>query len=186
MKPLPKTFFEKNTITVAKNLLGKYLIHKNLIGKIVETEAYLQDDPASHSFKGKTKRNLPMFDNPGTSYVYLTYGMYYCFNIVSNKKGIGEAVLIRALEPISGVNIMKKNRRKQDNLCNGPAKLTIAMGINKKHNGINLLSPNSPIKILQGKKEKFNIIETTRIGISKGKNLRYRFYIENSKFVSKK
>jgi len=185
MNPLSKSFFEKNTIRIAKNLLGKYIKHKNMIGKIVETEAYLHDDPASHSFNGKTKRNTPMFDKPGTAYVYFTYGMYHCFNIVTNKKNIGEAVLIRALEPIKGIKQMQKNRGRDDNLCNGPAKLVIAIGITKKHNGVDLLNKNSSIKIFDNK-ENFEIVQTKRIGISKGKSLPHRFYVKNSKWVSMK
>ncbi|MFA4960118.1 MAG: DNA-3-methyladenine glycosylase [Candidatus Pacearchaeota archaeon] len=205
MKPLSKSFFKKSTIEIAKKLLGKLIINETsqgkIIGKIVETEAYLKDDPASHSFCGLTKRNSPMFEKPGTSYVYFTYGMYHCFNIVTNKKGIGEAVLIRAIEPIDGVKLMKKNRKIIDekNLSNGPAKLTIALGIDKKLNGINLLDKNSPLKIMRNENEKifnqklktscssnFKIIQTTRIGISKGKELPHRFYIKENKWVSKK
>lgn len=189
MKPIPESFFKKDTIKISKDLLGKYIIHKNLIGKIVETEAYLKDDPASHSFKGLTKRNSAMFGPPGYSYIYFTYGMYHCLNITTNKEGIGEAVLIRSIEPVKGINQMKKNRKLNSikNLTNGPAKLTIALNLNINHNNINFLNPNSPIKIMQpNKKEKFEIIETERIGISKGRELPHRFYIKDNLFVSKK
>src|SRR3989338_1070928 len=128
---LDKSFFKKSTLNAAQNLLGCYLIHNNCTGKIVETEAYLHNDKASHSFKGKTNRNEAMFSEAGKAYVYFTYGMHHCFNVVTNKKGVGEAVLIRALELIKGIEIMKK-RRKTNNvrdLCNGPAKLVIAFGI---------------------------------------------------------
>ena len=192
MKILQKSFFREPTIEVAKKLLGKFIVSKTpkgvIVGKIVETEAYLQNDPASHSFCGKTNRNSPMFDSAGTSYVYFTYGMYYCFNVVTNKKNIGEAVLIRAIEPIRGIELIKKNRKvpKNKDLTNGPAKLTLALGINKNFNGINLLDEKSPLKLMKDKVENFEIIETKRIGISKGCKMPYRFYIKGSKWISRK
>lgn len=184
---LKKSFFNKPTIKVAKNLLGKFLVHKNLVGKIVETEAYLKNDPASHAFKGKTERNKSVFGRPGISYVYFTYGMHYCFNVVTNK-GFGEAILIRALEPVEGVEIMKKNRKMNEikNLCSGPAKLTIALGIIRKEDGVDLTNKNSSLKLMQGKKEKFKIVATQRVGISQAKEKPYRFYIKGSEFVSRK
>src|SRR3989344_6842175 len=143
---LNKRFFEDDTIEVAKEILGCYLVHESdegrTVGKIVETEAYLENDPASHSFKGKTRRNEVMFGEGGKAYVYFTYGMYHCFNVVTNKKNKGEAVLIRALEPIDGIEIMKKRRKVEEikNLCSGPGKLVISMGIKKEHNGLDLLN----------------------------------------------
>ena len=190
MKSLTKSFFKKDTLEIAKALLGCYLVNETkqgkTIGKIVETEAYLADDPASHSFNGKTKRNEAMFGPSGKAYVYFTYGMYNCFNIVTKEKGIGEAVLIRALEPLSGIELMKERRKTENlkNLCSGPAKLVQAMGISKEHNGVDLL--NGKLQICKGKSIiKGSIIKTKRIGISKGVNLPYRFYIKDSSFVSK-
>ena len=159
-KSLPKSFFNKSTLDIAKGLLGKYIIHQTkeglVAGKIVETEAYLIDDPASHSFNGETNRNKSMFMKAGTSYVYFTYGMYHCFNVVTNKEGVGEAVLIRALEPVEGLEVMKRNRGKKGtefsdarNLCSGPAKLVIALGITKEHDGLDLLSDDSPLRLAQ-------------------------------------
>lgn len=188
MRKLNKEFFDNNTIEVAPNLLGCYLIHEGVegktIGKIVETEAYLQDDEASHSFRGKTQRNSVMFEEAGKAYIYFIYGNHYCFNVVTNKKGIGEAVLIRALEPISGIELMKKRRGINDvrQLCSGPGKLVQAMGIKKEHNGINLLKGKLRIS-LANKKEKFSIKSGKRIGIAKGAELPYRFYIKGNEFV---
>lgn len=193
MKPLPLKFYRKSTTEVAKALLGCYLVSKTsqgeTMGKIVETEAYLSNDPASHSFNGKTKRNSPMFSHPGTIYIYFTYGMYHCFNIVTREKGIGEAVLIRSLEPVKGIELMKK-RRKTDNmkaLCSGPAKLVKALGISPEFNSKLL---NSSLHILP--REAFGssiteeqIVHTKRIGISKGAELPLRFYLKSSEFVSK-
>ena len=132
--PLGKKFFNQPTIDLAKSLLGKYLVFGNLKGIIVETEAYLgYNDPGCHASRGQTLRNAPMFGPAGNIYVYLIYGMYYCFNIVSGKIGEGEAVLIRALEPIEGIPLMQKRRKttKLENLCSGPGKLTQAFGITK-------------------------------------------------------
>jgi DNA-3-methyladenine glycosylase len=113
--------------------------------------------------------------------------MYHCFNVVTNKKGIGEAVLIRAVEPIEGIEIMKKNRKidEEKNLCNGPAKLTISFGIDKKLNGVNLLDKKSSLKLMQGEEEEFETAEAKRIGISDGVDLPYRFYIKGNIWVSK-
>jgi len=183
-------FFDKDTITIAQSLLGLYLIHESpegkTVGKIVETEAYLFNDPAAHSYRGKTPRNAPMFEKAGTSYVYFTYGMHYCFNIVTEKEGIGEAVLIRALEPIEGIELMKQRRKQEDisQLCNGPAKLVQAMGITKDHNNISL--QEKPLYIEERKKEKFSIAKKPRIGISLAKSKPFRFYIKGNPFVSRK
>ena len=188
MKPLPKEFYNRSTLQVAKDLLGCFLIHETregvISGMIVETEAYLKDDPASHSCNGQTKRNEVMFGEPGRAYVYFTYGMHYCFNVVTQPKGIGEAVLIRALEHLQGIEIMKKSRHTSQikNLCNGPAKLVQALHITKKHNNHNLTQGNLYIA---ARKSEPNIIETKRIGISKGQHLPHRFYIKDNAFVSK-
>lgn len=188
---MERNFFEENTVEVAKKLLGCFLVHKTkegkCVGKIVETEAYLKDDPASHSFNGKTLRNEPMFGRAGTAYVYFTYGMHYCFNIVTNKKGIGEAVLIRALEPIEGIELMKKRRGISEiqNLCNGPAKLVQAMGITKAYNRADLLKGNLII-FRPKKREFFEIACGKRVGITRGKELEYRFWIKGNQFVSNK
>ena len=124
-----------------------------------------------------------MFEEPGTAYIYLIYGMYNCFNTVTRENGIGEAVLIRALEPISGIDIMKKNRKTDDvlNLLSGPGKITRAFKIDGEHHGIDLV--NSYLNI-QDNKEEINIVKSRRIGISKDKNKLLRFYIKDNKFVS--
>lgn len=189
-KFVSKSFFDKPTKTLAKDLLGTYLYteHKHgiTIGKIVETEAYLfKNDPACHAHKGKTKRNEMMFEEAGKAYIYLCYGMYHLFNVVSGKKGIGEAVLIRALEPIEGIELMKKRRNIKNikQLCSGPGKLVLAMGIHAKHNGICLRT--GPIKIAAKKNSKFEIQVSPRIGISQAQDLLLRFTIKGNKFLSK-
>ena len=187
---LPQSFFEnKDTITLAKALLNTYLVHQSLegttIGKIIETEAYLFDDPASHAFSGKTKRNFHMFGPAGYAYIYQIYGIHFCFNVASNVIEVGEAVLIRALEPVDGIDLMKKRRGIDNlkNLCNGPGKLVQAMGITKSLNGVSLLS--SELFLLPANEISKSIISTTRIGISKGSELEYRFYLEGNTNVSK-
>jgi DNA-3-methyladenine glycosylase len=183
--PLGKKFFNQPTVELAKALLGKCLCFGGLKGIIVETEAYLyRDDPGCHASRGLTARNAPMFGPAGRTYVYLIYGMYHCLNIVGGKEGEGEAVLIRALEPVQGIEKMQKRRKtkKMENLCNGPGKLTQAFGITKKHNNLNLLE--GPLQVC-GRRQKPEICTSTRIGLSAGKELELRFFIKGSRFVSK-
>lgn len=182
-RTLPANFFKKSTLEVARNLLGCYLISGECAGKIVESEAYLANDPASHSFRGRTARNAAMFGPAGTAYVYFIYGNHYCFNVVTGGEDVGEAVLIRALEPIKGIEIMKKRRGREDimQLCNGPGKLVQAMGIAMKDNGKSLL--NGPLRIELGAVP-HRIVACERVGISVGKELPHRFFIDGNKFVS--
>ena len=186
---LGKKFFSQPTVDLARSLLGKYLVFGDSKGKIVETEAYLyRNDPGCHASRGQTQRNAPMFGPAGYTYVYFIYGMYHCLNIVSGKTGEGEAVLIRALEPVSGINCMIKRRKTNNiqNLCNGPGKLTQAFGITLQHNNISLFSKDSSIKKLCicDSKEQPDIQTSTRIGLSAGKDLPLRFYIKGNTFVS--
>jgi len=187
---LPKEFYEKHdTLTLSRLLLGGTLVHESPEGRtagiIVETEGYLQGDPACHAYRKKSVRNAPMFESAGTCYVYLIYGMHYCVNISSGAKDIGEAVLIRALEPTEGIELMQKRRKTYDlkNLCNGPAKLVQAMGITHDFNFLTLDSDE--FHCLESPNTDFSIVTTTRIGITQGADLPYRFYIEGNKFVSR-
>jgi DNA-3-methyladenine glycosylase len=191
-KKLPASFYSQNTLTVAKALLGKYLIRKHhdrvLVGKIVETEAYHEvGDPSCHAHRGKTPRNAVMFGPPGCLYVYFTYGMHYCMNIVTEAEGVAAAVLIRALEPLEGLDIMQTSRGEkitEKNLCNGPAKLCRAFFISTIQNGHSLQSDD--IYISTGENiDDSDIAIATRIGISKGTDLPWRFYIKRNTFVSK-
>lgn len=155
----------------------------------MEVEAYKGNiDKASHSFKGKTLRNKTMFEEGGRLYVYLIYGIHFCANIVTGKNGIGDAILIRAVEPISGTDFMQKNRastNKLNNLTNGPAKFCSAFGINKSHDGTDL--SGNIIYLTYGEKiNRTQIVETTRVGITKSIELKWRYFIEDNKFVSRK
>lgn len=187
---IDKNYFNQDALDLAPSLLGKILIHETsegiTIGMIVETEAYSQEDAASHSFSGETPRTKAMFGPGGHAYIYFTYGMHYCFNVVSGPAGHGQGVLIRALQPIEGMDIMKKRRSKDEMkiLCNGPAKLVQAMGITKSDYGKPLFNGNLRIEEYKyiGKED---IVASPRVGISKEKDKMWRFYIKNSNFVSK-
>jgi len=190
-KLLPRSFYARDTKEVAKDLLGKMLVRKlrkgTIKGKIVETEAYYgEEDPASHAFRGRTERAKIMGGIPGTAYVYLIYGMYYLFNIVTEKKGKAGAVLIRALDPQEGIGLMKKMRKTDEikNLTNGPGKLTQAFAITNKEHKEDLLSGSLVIE--EGIKEEFEIISTTRIGVNAAGQAKLRFYIKGNEFVSKR
>ena len=184
MNSLPRSFYARNTVTVAKELLGKKLVRKvgnqRISGIITETEAYRhQDDPASHAFRRKTERNKAMFEEVGRAYVYFTYGMYFCFNVVArNPKVKAGAVLIRAIHPEKGIDIMKKNRGKNNekNLTDGPAKLSQALDITKKQYGVDL-TRNSELFITKGL-QKQKIIATRRIGINTALDNLWNFKIQ--------
>lgn len=184
MNTLPRKFYLQDTVTVAKNLLGKKIIRKigrtEISGIITETEAYRhRDDPASHAFGRVTDRNKAMFGEVGMAYVYFTYGMYYCFNVVAkNPQTDAGAVLIRAIKPEKGEKAMLKNRNKTDlkNLTNGPAKLTQALEITREHYGVDL-TKNSKLYITQGIKPK-KIISSPRIGIKKATDKLWNFKME--------
>lgn len=183
-------YFQQDAVTLAKDLIGYILLHDDgairRSGVIVETEAYTDDDPASHAYRGKTSRNKAMFEQGGVSYVYLIYGMYHCFNVVTGPKGSGEAVLIRALEPLEGILSMQETRgvRNLRNLCSGPGKLCQALGISTKQNGISLF--DSELRIAIPDDSKIYSIETDcRIGISKASDRKWRFYAKNSQWVSR-
>lgn len=190
---LPKEFYLRKPETVAKELLGKLFVLKTkageiLAGKIVETEAYLSsEDLSSHSAPGLTRRNAPMFSEGGILYVYKIYGIHHCTNIVTESEGVGSAVLIRALEPVEGIEIMKAHRKvtSVESLCKGPANLTKALNLTTNDNFRSLLSPELFVQNFE-KTEDQNIITTRRIGITKSSDLPLRYYICGSKYVSGK
>lgn len=181
----------KPAAQIAPCLLGCTLVHESpegtTAGKIVEVEAYHEDDPAAHSYIGRTGRNAVMFGPAGKLYVYFTYGMHYCANIVTGKAGRGEAVLLRALEPISGIELMRKRRGREDArlLCAGPARLVEAMGITMEDNGRDLFSGRLRL-LAKDPAEKIAVVRTTRIGISKAREELLRFSIEGNPYVSRK
>jgi DNA-3-methyladenine glycosylase len=156
--------------------------------KIVETEAYHQDDPASHSYRGLTQRTWPMFEAGGRLYVYFTYGMHYCINIVVGKKGEGEAVLLRAAEPVEGIAIMRQNRKLTDikQLASGPGKLAQAVGITDTSLSGEILNKSSIWLEPRGRPlEPGQIVSAPRVGIRQAAELPWRFYIRGNPHVSK-
>jgi DNA-3-methyladenine glycosylase len=188
---LGRAFYQRPTVEVARELLGKILIHRagghTLAGRIVETEAYLgQADQAAHTARGLTKRTQVIFGPPGHAYVYLCYGMYECLNLVAEPDGVPGCVLIRALEPLCGIDEMQRRRpkaRRPRDLASGPGKLTLAMGITREHNGADItrgaFSVRSPRR-----HEPFHTVTTTRVGIQASADLPLRFYIRGNEYVS--
>jgi len=189
LKPLPRSFYERPTVQVARDLLGKIIVHKECSGRIVETEAYLgSGDLAAHSARGPTPRNCVIFGPPGHAYVYFIYGMYECLNLIAEPAGVAGCVLIRALEPLEGIARMRRRRptaRRDEDLANGPGKLTRALGIGLKHNGADLTC--GPIQVFADENQPaFDIGVSPRIGITKSADLPLRFFIEGSRFVSRR
>lgn len=181
MKKISNNFFNENSVKVAEKLLGKTISLGNCSGYIVETEAYGTDD-ASHARK-RTPRSELMYSSAGKVYIYLVYGMHYCLNFTCNKKNAG-AVLIRAVQPVSGIEKMKK-RRKIENifeLANGPGKVCGAFGINISLNGAKV---NEKIMLFDEGLKHFKVGRTGRVGIKKAAELPWRFYIKNSKFAGR-
>lgn len=204
MKKLNKAFYTRDTLTVAKELLGKYLVVNNdeekMVVKIVETEAYIGPiDKACHTYNNRrTKRTEIMYSSGGYAYIYQIYGMYFCLNVVTENEDAGTAVLIRAGEPIKGVERMAVNRFSKNldelskkevlNLTNGPGKLCRALGLDKRQNGSSLLEKELFI-FAEDVEEPFQIAVSKRIGIDyaeEAKDYEWRFYIKNNPFVSVK
>ncbi len=183
MKILPRSFYGRDTVDVAQDLIGKVLVRrigqKIISGMIIETEAYrYKDDEASHSFVGMTERNKAMFGQVGRAYVYFTYGIHYCVNVVAKNNDFDAgAVLFRALEPREGIDFMIKQRKTKliSNLTNGPAKLTQALQITKKHYGEDLTKPSS-LYVIEGKEiKKSEIKAKSRIGIKRATDKFWNF-----------
>ncbi len=182
LRLLPHSFFAKDALTLAPALLGKIVKKGDCAGIIVETEAY-GTDPASHAYN-ITPRSRIMRDTYGVWYVYFTYGMHFCANVTCDKDGIG-AVLIRAVEPIAGIKTMERRRKTKTlkNLCSGPAKFCQAFGISKKDNGRSIAGDFALFDAPSAPKKDVGV--SPRIGISNGKNLPWRFYINDNPFLSR-
>ena len=204
MSILEKEFYKRGALTLAKELLGKTLVRNidnvTLKGKIVETEAYIGEiDKASHAYNGRrTERTEPLFREGGISYVYFIYGKYHCFNVISGLENKGEGVLIRALEPLNEFDYLARKRfdqnyddlseGKKKAITNGPSKLCMAFSIDKSENYVKLYEKGD-FFIGDGGLEKFEIVETTRIGIDYAEeaiDFPWRFYIKGNKYISKK
>jgi len=191
IQKLNRSFYTRPTLEVAFDLIGKYLVFKNgtdLIGaRLVEVEAYIgEDDPACHAAVGKTARNKVMYGPGGFTYIYFIYGMYYCLNVVTETSDFPAAVLIRAAEPVDGIEIMKQNYTNPGKgmPTNGPGKLCKAFGLNREHNGLDLTGPKLYLEDRGYKPDK--IERTKRIGIKKAVGKRWRFIETSSAYVSVK
>ena len=187
---LPQSFYERPTEEVAQLLLGKILIHGPTAGLITETEAYLGlEDLAAHASRGLTERTRAIFGPPGHAYVYFIYGMHECFNVVCEPNGVPGAVLVRALQPLCGLKIMKRRRPKAkriEDLCSGPARLAQALAITRKQYGLPLYKLDAELKILKWAHEpEFEIVVTPRVGIRECVDWPLRFLIKSSPYVSK-
>jgi DNA-3-methyladenine glycosylase len=178
MRKLAREFYDRDTIVVARELLGKLLVHGDRVGRIVETEAYLgSHDLAAHSARGLTKRNAPMFGPPGFAYVYMIYGMYFCMNVVTEREGHASAVLLRAIEPVRNIS----------GTSNGPGLLCNAMGLDRQLNGHDLLSDD--LFIAEDCAPILRIVKRPRVGVDYAKHWarrHLRFYIAGNEYVSRR
>ncbi len=194
---LPRSFYLRPTLTVARDLPGLFLVrtlrNSLLTVRIVEVEAYLGSrDPASHAYRGMTPRNEVMFREGGHLYVYFTYGMHYCCNVVTGPAGRGHAVLLRAAEPVNGVDVMRslrtdggKRQVPNRDICRGPARLCRALGIARQENGTDLCGTSIWLARKRGESPPRSIVRSTRIGITRGREHPWRFFLKNDPFVSR-
>ena len=184
---LGRAFYERSVHDVARDLVGCVVRHGETAGRIVETESYHMEEPACHAYAGVTSRTRTLFGPPGHAYVYFSYGIHSLLNAVAEEEGVGAAVLIRALEPVDGIELMRERRRvaRDEELCNGPGKLTQALGIGLSLNGTSL--EDGPIEILRrepGARDP-RVVIGERIGISKAADLPWRFCDADSRHVSR-
>ena len=184
-RPLHPEDFAGNSEIVARELIGAVLLVDGVGGRIVETEAYDRADPASHSFSGPTARNASMFGPPGRAYVYRSYGIHWCLNFVCREAGHGAGVLIRAIEPLEGIDTMRERRGLDDVrlLCSGPGRVGQALGIEHAMNGCRLDKP--PFKVLARERD-CDIVTGPRVGISKAMEVHWRFGLAGSRYLSKR
>ena len=191
MARLDRGFFERRTPEVARALLGNLVVHvvdgRRLSGRILEVEAYRgKDDPASHAFKGRTGRNAVMFGEGGHAYIYFSYGSHWCLNVTTERPGAPGAVLIRAVEPVEGVALMRKNRGSppERSLADGPGKLTRALGIDSTLNGEDMVT--SERLFIETGEVPARVGSSPRIGITKGTDREWRFFIVGEASLSKR
>jgi len=185
LTPLGRGFFARSVHEVAPELIGSTLLVDGAGGRIVEVEAYDAEDPASHGFRGETARNRAMFGSPGRAYVYRSYGVHWCLNLVCGPKGVPEAVLVRALEPTHGLERMRERRGLEDErlLCAGPGRLCQALGVTGAHDGLALDAP--PFALLAAE-ESTAVARGSRVGITRAADLPWRYGLAGSSFVSRR
>jgi DNA-3-methyladenine glycosylase len=182
--PLARDFFARSVHVVAPNLVGVTLLVDGVGGLIVEVEAYDQEDPAAHGYRGMTARNASMFGPPGHAYVYRSYGIHWCLNFVCEGEGVASAVLIRALEPAQGLEEMRRRRGLDDRrlLCAGPGRLCQALGVTREHDGLPL--DGAPFELLP-RREQPEIVTGPRIGITQAAERPWRYALAGSRFLSR-
>jgi DNA-3-methyladenine glycosylase len=181
----PVELYARPVLQVARDLIGCVIEHEGLAGVIVETEAYHESEPACHAFAGVTPRTRTLFDEPGLAYVYRSYGIHALLNAVCESAGVGAAVLIRALEPLTGIEEMhaRRGRVREAELCSGPGKLTQALGVELAENGTSLVDGPVVIRPAEGRRPR--VVVGTRIGITKAVDLRWRFCAAGNPHVSR-
>ena len=183
-----RTFYDRPVVEVARELIGCVVSHRNCSGVIVEAEAYHDSEPACHAFAGLTPRTATLFGAPGKAYVYRSYGVHALLNAVCEPEGVGAAVLIRALEPLEGVDVMRQRRglERLESLCSGPGKLTQALGIELGHNGCDLAEGSVVLSPRPRAWREVPVAVDQRIGITKAVDLPWRFTVRGSRFVSRR
>jgi DNA-3-methyladenine glycosylase len=182
-----REFFDRSVHEVARDLIGCRLSVGETAGVIVETEAYQESDPACHAYIGRTTRNQVLFGPPGYAYVYLSYGIHSLLNFVTEPEGAASAVLIRALEPAEGIELMRERRGRDDTegLCSGPGKLTEALGVDLSLNGADLFAPPFELSSPAGEWARVEVATGPRIGITKAAELPWRYCVSGSRYVSR-
>jgi DNA-3-methyladenine glycosylase len=183
-RALPAEFFARSVHDVAPELIGATLLVDGVGGRIVEAEAYDQEDPASHGYRGRTPRNAAMFGPPGHAYVYRSYGIHWCLNLVCEGEGVPNAVLLRAVEPTHGLETMRERRGLDDPrlLCSGPGRLCQALGVTREHDGLPLDRP--PFELLERDRE-VEVVAGPRIGLTRAAELPWRYAEAGSRFLSR-
>jgi DNA-3-methyladenine glycosylase len=184
VQKLTPAFFARSVHAVAPDLIGATLVFDGVGGRIVEVETYDHQDPAAHGFGGRTERNASMFGPPGRAYVYRSYGIHWCLNFVCEREGVAGAVLVRALEPLTGIALMRQRRGMAEDrlLCAGPGRLSQALGITRAQDGAPL---DQPPFLLRARKEPVEIVVGPRIGITKAADKPWRYGLAGSPFVSR-
>ena len=174
---VPRSFFARDALEVAPELLNKVLVAGPCAGRIVEVEAYRSDEPAAHSFRGPTPRTAVMFGPAGHLYVYFTYGMHHCANVVTGADGDGQAVLLRAVLPLEGIDVMRERRHGRRQLADGPAKLCEAFGLDLRHTGVDVCGTGDVRVLDDGTPPPDVVVTTPRIGITRAVDLPWRYLV---------
>ncbi len=190
-EPLGRSFYDRHVLRVARDMVGRILVRKSpeglVAGRVVEVEAYRgRVDPASHAYSGRTARNAVMFGPPGHAYIYFSYGMHFCLNLVAEREGVAAAVLVRALEPVVGIPLMAKRRSIDDTwrLARGPGCVARALGLSREHNGLDLTRGPLWLSSLAPQRSPYRTRAGERIGIRKGRELPWRFFLADHPCVS--